>query len=476
MAIRYVSDTTCPFYRNADDTRAASQLLWGDQVDVLETSGSRFRVRARGRQRFGFVPQSAIGDQSLLEVYVIDVGQGDGILVRFPDGRHILVDGGYTRTRQQSRKSAADFVDWKFFEDYARDEIHLEAMIASHPDADHYGGLWDLLNAQMQDDLDATSVLVDVFYHSGVSWWKEPGHDRWLGPEANGRLTRLLGDRASAIAATNGSQPFQLQGEWGEFIEAVLAKDCGFQRLSHRNPYVPGFEPAPGAASMRVLAPVEVVEGELADLGSSSVNTNGHSILLRLDYGRVRILLTGDLNKASQRALLDHYVGQRLEFACDVAKACHHGSGDVSYEFLGAMSPLATIISSGDSEQHSHPRPEIVAASGITGYRRIENDRLVTPLVYSTEISRSIRMGRITGLVNQQGLGLPTAGLKLEYSETAPGDLNPRRGKRPVDGAYVVSGMIYGLVNVRTDGSRILCATLNEKKRSWDVFEFESRF
>jgi hypothetical protein len=140
------------------------------------------------------------------------------------------------------------------------------------------------------------------------------------------------------------------------------------------------------------------------------------------------------------------------------------------------MSPLATIISSGDSEQHSHPRPEIVAASGITGHRRIENDRLVTPLVYSTEISRSIRMGRVTGLVNEQGLGLPTAGLKLEYSETAPGDLNPRRGKRAVDGSYVVSGMIYGLVNVRTDGSRILCATLNEKQRAWDVFGFDSRF
>jgi hypothetical protein len=36
--------------------------------------------------------------------------------------------------------------------------------------------------------------------------------------------------------------------------------------------------------------------------------------------------------------------------------------------------------------------------------------------------------------------------------------------------------MIYGLVNVRTDGERILCATLNEKSSSWDCAEFISRF
>ena len=39
-----------------------------------------------------------------------------------------------------------------------------------------------------------------------------------------------------------------------------------------------------------------------------------------------------------------------------------------------------------------------------------------------------------------------------------------------------VDGVVYGLVNVRTDGRRILCATLNEKKSKWDYETFESRF
>jgi hypothetical protein len=40
----------------------------------------------------------------------------------------------------------------------------------------------------------------------------------------------------------------------------------------------------------------------------------------------------------------------------------------------------------------------------------------------------------------------------------------------------VVDGIVYGLVNVRTDGDTILCATLNEGKHKWDIKKFSSRF
>ena len=83
--------------------------------------------------------------------------------------------------QQPTNKSAADLVDWKFFDDYGGTDIHLDAMIASHCDADHYGGLLDLLrdDPEARKELDCRSVIVDAFYHAGVSWWR-PG-DRWLG-------------------------------------------------------------------------------------------------------------------------------------------------------------------------------------------------------------------------------------------------------------------------------------------------------
>jgi beta-lactamase superfamily II metal-dependent hydrolase len=478
--IRYVASTTIPLYTAKTGGKKRMELLWGDRVRLLTQTGSRVRVMARGLE--GYVDRASLMEDSLLELYFIDVGQGDGVLVRTPDDRHVLIDGGFTRTKQPTRKSAADFVDWKFVRDYERDTIRLDAMISSHCDADHYGGLWDLLNddGDARSELNARKVEVKAFYHAGVGWWTNDTTTRYLGPvDDEDNLTQLLGDRDSLRRGLNQNSNERLQGEWAEFLRRVYQSEAKVARLSDRTPFVPGF--GQGKVRMHVLAPVETKPGRLPSLGKESINTNGHSILIRVDYGRVRILLTGDLNAASQRRILDAYSGRRVEFACDVAKACHHGSADVSYEFLSTMSPSATIISSGDNESHAHPRPAIVAASALTGHARVERDRLVTPLVYSTEISRSVRMGKLTA-IRAAGVGLTgdrlpaTVEGTLHFDEIRVGDLRPRLGSRPLAGAYVVAGVIYGLVNVRTDGERILCATLNEKSSSWDCAEFTSRF
>ena len=126
------------------DSGKKRELLWGDLCRNVVINGDEARVTARGAK--GTIPASALGGQSLLEFYFIDVGQGDGVLVKTPDNRHILIDAGYNRAKQPTGKNAADFVDWKFVRDYGMDFIELDAMIASHNDADHYGGLWDLLD------------------------------------------------------------------------------------------------------------------------------------------------------------------------------------------------------------------------------------------------------------------------------------------------------------------------------------------
>ena len=496
MAIDYIRSDTAPLYQSDSGSTKVLDLLWGDRIELLTPGASRSEARARGRS--GFVSNAALGGSSLLEIYFIDVGQGDGILIRTPDHRHLMIDGGYSRSKQPTGKNAADFVDWKFFKDYGLPRIQLDAMIASHCDADHYGGLWDLLNAAQSPELDVSEVRVEEFYHAGVSWWNKPGGGRWLGPhQADGGenfFIQLLSDRASAVNAIQPGAAPKLQGEWGQFIQSVtqaLRMDnsfCGMTRLNHTADYLPGFEPAAGQASIKVLAPVEFVLGSqpaVRRYGSQdSWNTNGNSILLRLDYGRARILLTGDLNSFSHESLLRDYAGERQELECDVAKACHHGSEEVSYEFLQAMRAAATVICSGDAEGNDHPRPTIVAASATSGYPQILNDRLLTPLVYSTELARSVSFGHPTGLTVPAGAGNPPLVIgaaelpnsSITFEETKAGDLNPKVRTRKLNQALVVAGLIYGLVNVRTDGEKILCATLNEKDYTWQVKTFSSRF
>lgn len=504
---------TVPLYREAEGDDERMDLLWGDPVLVMTPGDPRSRVWARGW--IGWIDTRDIGAEPLLEVYFIDVGQGDGVLIRVPDGRHLLIDGGYTRTKQPTGRSAADFVDWKFFKDYGLARIRLDAVIASHPDADHYGGLWDVLRTDedAMAELDCAAAEIGGFYHSGVAWWR-PG-DRWLGRTRDGILVDLLDGVDSVDDGLRPDAERRLQGEWADFLEAVRGATSNVHRLAvvagdDTDVFVPDFSAAgdAGGPSIRVLAPVlHHAGGELGvrDLGSDSQNTNGHSVLLRIDFGSARILLTGDLNRNSMRALLDEYRGQEDVVACDVAKGCHHGSDDVSFSFLTHVNAAATVISSGDVEGHGHPRPTAVAAAGLTGHVTIDedNDELITPLVYSTEIERSVAPGRVNWLATQRypyegddidlrvyardARHLPQewkddveakrrTRSQLHYEQTKAGALRPQERARAFRDTRIIAGIVYGLVNVRTDGETILCATMNEAKSSWNVQAFPARF
>ena len=117
MTIRYVKRETTPLFKLAapeivsgkksDPTKF--ELLWGDQVEVIEEGDPRSKVRGRGM--VGWVKSVDLGNTSLLELYFIDVGQGDGVFICTPDHRHILIDGGWPRASQPTGKNAADFVD-----------------------------------------------------------------------------------------------------------------------------------------------------------------------------------------------------------------------------------------------------------------------------------------------------------------------------------------------------------------------------
>jgi hypothetical protein len=72
------------------------------------------RVEVKARGKTGWVKKEDLGGESLLEVYFIDVGQGAGVLIKTPEFRHIMIDGGNPREKQNTGKNAAEFVDWKF--------------------------------------------------------------------------------------------------------------------------------------------------------------------------------------------------------------------------------------------------------------------------------------------------------------------------------------------------------------------------
>ncbi|WP_412728528.1 ComEC/Rec2 family competence protein [Geobacillus stearothermophilus] len=83
------------------------------------------------------VPTNSISNAATktLSVHFINVGQGDSIYIKAPNGEDILIDGG--------NKDGSDVVAY-LKKQKVKD---IEFMIATHPDADHIGGLDEVLKA-----------------------------------------------------------------------------------------------------------------------------------------------------------------------------------------------------------------------------------------------------------------------------------------------------------------------------------------
>lgn len=466
-----------PLKAEQDDGATRAWLLWGDHVLVVRHSGAFARVRARGEE--GWVPLSVLGDEGLLELYVVDVGQGDGVLMRTPDDNWHVIDGGVKNDAQMTKKGMANFVRWKFQNDLERDAVDLHAIILTHPDFDHYGGLIDLLQGKVQRPDRSFEVRVEHFYHCGLGRFAapprlgateagqapEPPFDDYGVNGAGTFITELLTGKTSFGSP---SRPFD--ATFAPLAALVGRIPATVRRLDQTDEYLPGYE-SDQEVAIRVLGPiVEQVNGKpgLRQLGSESVTRNGHSIVLRIDYGKARMLLTGDLNTASQRLLLSHHPLE--DFSVDVAKGCHHGSDDIDLRFVRAMKARVTVVSSGDNEDYAHPRPRVLGASarygreakGVTG-------ELLPPLLYSTELARSVRLAFAAKLreVGQGSGSLDAEDLEVQVAA-------PRARFEPLVDLPLATDLIYGLINIRTDGERVICAYMKEQGKDFDVRAFKA--
>lgn len=71
-----------------------------------------------------------------MSVHFIDVGQGDSILIQSPEGKNMLIDGG----KKEKEKDVVNYLRQQGIE-------KLDYVVATHPDADHIGGLLAVLNS-----------------------------------------------------------------------------------------------------------------------------------------------------------------------------------------------------------------------------------------------------------------------------------------------------------------------------------------
>jgi competence protein ComEC len=124
-----------------------------------------------------------------------------------------------------------------------------------------------------------------------------------------------------------------------------------------------------GSATVRLVGPV-----------STFSDTNNTSLVLRIDYGSTSFLLTGDMERDAETALVES--GADLDV--DVLQVGHHGSEtSSSYVFLNAVLPEIGVISVGEGNSYGHPHESALSRLRDADVDVYRTDRLGDVIVYS---------------------------------------------------------------------------------------------
>jgi len=466
------------------------QVLWGDwlEIDPARQATAGFvpivwAKRSPTKRKPLWIRNNETTDQRPLEIIFVDVGQGDGAVLITPERgageRIVVIDAG-------ERDNMCRFLNGRF-KAYRGFDFH--AAVITHPDADHYFGF-----KKVFEDHD---IGFERIYHNGLMELPVSGKFEKIGGTIRddnqqityiGRLWQTHGEVENDFGGAVDIGRYWFPG----VVRAALdnPRIGEFRMLSNQHGtvedgrcYMPDFAPGDQRGyTIEVLGPVVETdsrgEPRLRRISSYGKTKNGHSVLLRLQFGDFSILFGGDLNKPAEQFLLRHYTGRsrlpssgqaytealesaRGRFRSEVMKTCHHGATDVTDMFLDAVNPACFIISSGDAEGHVHPRPDLLGRLGRFG-------RGKSPVLLSTELQRSTRSAEDPNAV--RGLLALVESLAQDPTPAALAEAKRRirhLGRDNVD--------VYGAIYLKTDGDRLITAfkieTGSEIKK-WFYFEY----
>lgn len=450
-----------------DGQTSAFQLYWGDAVEALDPPGGdtrRIRFSRNGAMTEGRIKATVVlRDTPILKLSMVDVQQGDGLVVETPGGKRVLIDGG-------DNQLFARHVAARFRGSSATAPIVFDAIMVTHGDADHFDGLNEILKSETHSEprkrLFATTRRI---LHNGLvkRGSNVPERDR-LGPtvKADGRTWCVdLHDDLLAVPDAEMNAPFL---KWKRTLETWNARlgalepgqSIVLQRLDQHNAAAFDFLREPNL-DVEVLGPItRDIAGQPGLLGlggpgnnanielgdpdrtpsstmSVSHTINGHSIAFRLRYGNVRILFTGDLNQESMQMLREALPDASLR--AEIFKTPHHGSHDFDMAFLHEVGPVVSMISSGDeneTKEYIHPRATLMAALG-------KASRSSPAVIFCTEL---------------------VAFFKARGNATLD--------RPPGDTFFAFERTNFGIVHIRTDGERVLAFTHSGKAGVNEAYRF----
>jgi competence protein ComEC len=173
-----------------------------------------------------------------------------------------------------------------------------------------------------------------------------------------GGLVQVLNTIPVDKVVTNGVMNTTLTYE--HFLDAIIASKAEYVEVKH------GDTILLGNLNFDVLSPISNTDDDL----------NNGSLVLRLVYGKVSFLFTGDTQPAAEEIML----ASGLDISATILKVAHHGSRSSSpLDFLTAVQPEVAIYSAGLGNDYGHPHPETLDALTSVG-----------AIIYGTDINGTI--------------------------------------------------------------------------------------
>ena len=436
----YAASPLVKVFEKSSGSKRIANLFLGEWMKILDKpipAQGRIHVGYRGGE--GYVERGDVSRKRHLEIFFIDVSQGDGILIQTSEDRRILIDAGES-------DDAHEFIRNKYRLDKPDNYIDFDAIVATHSDADHAKGLLKILTDP--------KIAVKRFYHNGL--FRRTDEKQDPGSRKEGRvyglvdrpkatdaptLTPLMKKLIAAVEKTEKNLPVVIE-KMKQHGRRVDEPNGGFvfKRLDAADRFLPPYDKPGKPLVIEVLWPVATNDGGKLSYpwyGDAGKTVNGNSIVLCVRHGPHRILLTGDLNTSSMEDLLKQSPaapGAPHALEAHVYKAAHHGSQDFSVPFLRAVAPDAAVISSGDDRQDVHGHPRAVLLGTITRYSRCEK-----PAVFSTELAACFS------------------------------PLSDKEQKRFQSGkVQLYERSIQGIIHLRSDGERLCLGSVHGRKPPTD--------
>jgi len=436
-------------------SKKVKKLLWGDWAKVLDTKGNYIKIHCRNAN--GWVHKKKLQQNRLLEINFIDVGQGDGCFIVTPKDEFIVIDAG-------EEDNMYRFLRWRFNLNYNKHVIPIKYLMITHPDKDHYYGFRHII--------DSNRFKVQNIYHNGLV---ERTGSKLLGPKDSGGeyLTDIKDTHQKVKNLVSNKSKRGRKFYPSLLYNALVKQNVNNIAMLGKGDEVPDYGKNDDI-QLKILGPVTEKKNNknvLRYFESDGETKNGHSIIIQLIYNKVKVLLGGDTNNLSEEYLMEHYTGYNPKtvteskrkvmikkgkkiFQSDIAKACHHGSHKFIDDFLSLINPIATVISSGDNETHTHPRPDALGAIG-------KHSRGIRPLIFSTELARSAK--EKTEIKEKD---IETLSRLYKKRVDASSEEKKKITKQIDKLKYQIQRNIavYGMIGIRTDGEKVIITQKKEQK------------